>query len=112
MVQMQIRLTARKGHSDDLIRALQAVSLPLQLGARGVRCFVYVEANAPEHVCYEEDWEAESALNERLSSAQVIPLLSVVETATEKPEFEFRFFDSVRGLDYIAEQRRRLEEAE
>jgi quinol monooxygenase YgiN len=76
------------------------------LPARAERGFVssriYQEVDAPEALCYLEEWASSAQMEEQIRSRRFGRLLAVMETAHKKPGLEVRSVSETRGLDYIS----------
>lgn len=56
---------------------------------------------------YVEEWATEEDMRRRVQSDSFTSLLAVMESA-EKPEVQFDFVTTTRGLDYVEEARAEL----
>ena len=103
MVQLMLTILARPGRASELGAALRSLLLPTQLdrGCRHGALFAMVDQ--PETFFYLEEWEDRKDLERHIRTRRFTRLLSLMETALDRPVLEFRFVSGIRGLDYVKE---------
>ena len=90
-----------------MLEALNSLTFIAGLDRGCTGCRISVDARDPRSFCYEEDWVSREDLDREILSERFTRLLSILETASEKPVLEFRFVSETRGLDYVGEVRRK-----
>jgi quinol monooxygenase YgiN len=105
VIQLQLRLTAPAGRSQETIQALRSIMLPVQLERGEAHTRLYEEVGNSGHFCYVEEWPGVEDLVAQVRSPRFARMLALMETAAEAPALELRFVSEVRGLDYIGELR-------
>ena len=105
MIELHLTLQARPHQIALLVEALQSLvrSMQLKPGCTGAR--LCTEAGDPEYLGYIELWESEEALRRTLCSAHFTHLATLMESAPEPPELEFRFIGETRGLEFARQVR-------
>jgi quinol monooxygenase YgiN len=68
---------------------------------------VWTEESDESTVRYVEEWATEEAMRVRVRSERFTQLLEVLESAQEAPCVQFDFVIETRGLDYVAEVRKK-----
>ncbi len=92
-------------HTTELVKALRSLARPAQAEKGLITWALYLDANDPNTVCFEEVWDSREELEKQICSRRYTQLLGLLESAEEQPTLEFRFISQVRGLDYVAELR-------
>jgi quinol monooxygenase YgiN len=101
MVQVVLKLVVHLRHSEQMVRTLRSLMLPLRAAPGFVSCGVYLEADRPEAICYTEEWRTPDDLNQRILSNHYTRLLAVMEEAVEPPDLHFNWVTDVKGLEYL-----------
>ena len=85
-----------------MVMALRSIMLPARAERGFVSSRIYQEVDAPEVLCYVEEWASPAQMEEQIRSRRFGRLLAVMETAPKKPVLEVRSLSETRGLDYIS----------
>jgi quinol monooxygenase YgiN len=89
----------------ELVAALRS----LIRAARAERGFlnghIWVDFDDSNAIRYEERWESQRDLENQLQSSRFTQLLTLMESAMERPSLEFHFLYETRGLEYVASVR-------
>lgn len=105
MIQMVLRLAAHPSRSAKMIQALRSLMVPLPAAPGFLSCRLYVEAGAPNSLCYVEEWKRSEDLNQQIRSDHWTRLLALMEEAIEPPDFRLHWVTDVKGLEYLASVR-------
>jgi quinol monooxygenase YgiN len=105
MVQLQLKIVSSPKGERKMFEALDSLVLVAGLDRGCTGCRLFADANDPRLFFYEEDWASREDLEREIRSDRFTRLLSILETAAEKPVLEFRFVSETRGLDYVGEVR-------
>ncbi len=97
---LRIQTTPRK--VTEMVQALRTVMRSARAEKGFIACHLYQEAENPNSICYEEQWEARKDLEEQVRSTRFTRLLTLMESAAEQPSLDFYFISETRGLEYIA----------
>ena len=106
MVRLMVALRASStSRAQELLEAFRFLgqSTRLEFGCLGCSAW----ADPDWTVRYVEEWATEEDMRRRVQSDGFTSLLAVVESA-EKPEVQFDFVTTSRGLDYVEEARAEL----
>jgi quinol monooxygenase YgiN len=106
MVRLSITLKSNAGGEQALVDALRFLRAGILLEPGCVRCCVWVEPDST--VQFVEEWATEADLKRHVRSDRFTSLLAVLESAPERPQIQFDFVASSRGLEYVAEVRHEL----
>jgi quinol monooxygenase YgiN len=107
MVQMVLRMVARRNRTTEMVRALRSLMLPLQAAPGFISCRLYVEADSPDSLCYVEEWRTEEDVDQQIRSDHCTRLLALMEEAVEQPDFQLHWVADVKGLEYLEAVRSR-----
>jgi hypothetical protein len=88
-----------------MIEALRSLMVLPQPDRHSLGCWLYVDALDPNSLCYMEAWAHPKDLEREILSERFTRLLSVMESAAQRPVLEFQFCDQTRGLDLVEEVR-------
>jgi quinol monooxygenase YgiN len=102
-VQLLVRLVATPGGVPELLHALRSVMRPAQQTRGCSFAQIYQCANDERRIEYMEEWDDAKELREEFRSERFVRLLTLLETAAERPVVEFRTVSKIRGLEYIAD---------
>ncbi len=105
MVQLILRLPARRGGIPELLKALRSVMRAAMSMPGLVRCEIYADTSRPGALLYVEEWSSVEDARREIRSERFTRLLSAMEAAASQPDLEFRFVSEVRGLDYADDVR-------
>lgn len=106
MIQMTLRLQTDIEHSTAILKALRTIAVSSKLERGCLRSEVLRDAADANLLQYVEAWESEEELNRQIRSERFTRLLALMEAASERPDFQFSFIDTVCGLEYAEAQRR------
>jgi quinol monooxygenase YgiN len=104
MVRLSVALSAASSRSvQELLDALRFLMTATRLepGCRG--CAAWADPDSMVH--YQEEWETEADMRQRVRSPRFTSLLAVIESVREAPRVQFDFVASTRGLDYVEQVR-------
>ena len=73
-----------------MVEALRSIMLPARIERGFVSNRVYHEVDAPESLCYVEEWDSLMHMNLQISTRRFASLLVLMETASQPPVFEIR----------------------
>jgi quinol monooxygenase YgiN len=107
MVQLYARLTVAPDRIQEITQALRAVMLPARLHRDCPGARICSDTENPTILYYSEDWLTTARLDQEIHSPRFTRLMEVMESSTNAPLLEFRFFSQVHGLEY-AEAKRNL----
>ena len=104
-----IRVTADIGVSSEyearqLLDALQMLMISTRRHRGCLGCTARIERER-RTVVYQEQWESEEELRERVASDDFTSILALLEKAAVPPSLQFDFVTETRGLDYVARVR-------
>jgi quinol monooxygenase YgiN len=102
MVQMILRLTAHPERSARMLQALRSLKLASPAAPGFVSCRLYVEDDAPNSLCYVEEWQTAQDLDRQIRSSHCTMLLNLMEGAAEPPDLRLHWITDVKGLEYLA----------
>ena len=85
-----------------MVKALRSIMLPARAERGFVSSSICQEVDAPEALCYIEEWASPEQMEEQFRSRRFGRLLAVMETAPKPPVLEVRLLAETRGLDYIS----------
>src|SRR5262245_28292679 len=105
MVRLKVTLAASPGNTSRILEALHFLMTGTRLEEGCLGCTVWTDGDST--VQYVEEWATEEDMRQRVRSEAFTSLLAVMEAAREPPQVQFDFVTATRGLDYIAEIRRR-----
>ena len=108
-VHMTAQWTVPPGQTSTIATALQALMLATKHEHGCIACLLETEVGERVTLRYEELWQTEEDLRQRIQSARFAELAGLVESATEQPRIEFTLPTGTRGLDYADEVRRGTE---
>ena len=106
MIQITLRLQTDIEHSPAILKALRTIAVSSKLERGCLRSEVLQDTNDTCLLQYAEEWESEEELNRQIRSERFTRLLALMEAASEPPEFQLRFIDSICGLEYVEAHRR------
>jgi len=106
MVRLTIALKTPAQGEPALLEALRFLRAGTLLEHGCLRCCVWVEPDST--VQYVAEWATEADLHRHVRSDRFTSLLAVVESSSERPQIQFDFVTSTRGLEYVAEIRHDL----
>ena len=99
---MILRLAARPSRSAGMVQALRSLMLALPAAPGFLSCRLYAEDNAPNSLCYVEEWQTAQGLDQQIRSSHWTRLLALMEEAVEPPDFRLQWVTEVKGLEYLA----------
>jgi len=102
---MTVRLQTYPERSTPIVRGLLSIALSSRLERGCMRSEVLIDASDSSQVRYLEDWEEAEQLILQIRSEQFTRLLAQSEAAAAPPQFEFRFIEEIRGIDYVIAHR-------
>jgi quinol monooxygenase YgiN len=105
MVRLKVALAASPANTPLILDALRFLMIGTRLEEGCLGCTVWTDRDST--VQYLEEWATEDYVRQRVRSEAFTSLLAVMEAAEEPPRVQFDFVTVTRGLDYIAEIRRR-----
>lgn len=105
MVRLKVALAASSEHAPQILQALRFLMVGTRLEEGCLACTAWAERDST--VQYLEEWASEEDMQQRVRSDAFTSLLAVMEAASEPPQVQFDFVTTTRGLDYVAEVRRR-----
>lgn len=103
---MTVALRASAHREQEVVEALRFLRGGTLLEPGCLRCCVWVDPDST--VQYAEEWATEADLRRHVRSDRFTSLLGVLESAPERPQIQFDFVTSSRGLEYVAEIRQDL----
>ncbi len=106
MVQLILRLPARRGGIPELLRALRSVMRAAMSMPGLVRSELYADTSRPGALLYVEEWSSVEDARREIRTERFTRLLSVMEAAASRPDLELRFVSEIRGLEYVDAVRR------
>ena len=106
-------LTARHAEAWRLVEALGALTAPARHDRECVECRLVVTSGPGEgwRVHYLEEWSSETALRHQLRLARFPQLLNVAERSLTPPAIAFELEHATRGLDFVDEVRRNVDDS-
>ena len=105
MVRTSVRLEAASARAaQDLLDALRFLIPATQRQTGCLSCSAWTDSSQTVH--YVEEWATESDVSRRVRGDAFTRLLSVLELA-RNPRVQFDFGTTIRGLDYVVEERSR-----
>jgi quinol monooxygenase YgiN len=102
VVQFVLTLTLSPVEAAEVLRALRAVMLSARLERRCRRAQILRDIDAPDLVCYVEEWPAREDIDSRICTGSFSHLLALMEANSSHPSIEFRIVTEVHGLEYVA----------
>jgi quinol monooxygenase YgiN len=102
-VRLELALGAQPGTANRMVEALRFLMMRTRFDAGCLTCTVWTDQDSTVH--YVEEWATEADMRRRVRSEAFTSLLAVVESSRERPQVQFDFVASTRGLDYIEEVR-------
>jgi quinol monooxygenase YgiN len=105
MVQLMLRILAAPGQAPKMAAALRSLLLQTHLDRSCRSSALYAMVGQPDTFCYIEEWEDPEDIRRQILSQRFTRLLSIMETALDRPVLEFRFVSMTRGLEYAEEVR-------
>jgi quinol monooxygenase YgiN len=105
MVRLAVVLAAPARGTRQIVHALRFLAVPTSLEPGCLGCRVTTGGADESVVRYEEEWDTEEAMRNRLRSERFTRVLEVLESAPEPPTVQFDFITRTRGLDYVEEVR-------
>lgn len=101
MVQVALRMVAHPRRTEEMIRALRSLMLPLPAAPGFVWCGLHQDADRPEALCYMEEWETPEDMDQQIRSSRYTRLLALMEEAAEPPDLRLYWVTDVKGLEYL-----------
>ena len=106
-------LTARPAETWRLVDALGALIAPARHDRECIACRLVVTSGPDEgwRLQYMEEWSDEKALRHQVRLARFPRLMNVAERSLTPPEIAFELEHDTRGLDYVDEVRRNVDDS-
>jgi quinol monooxygenase YgiN len=106
-------LTARHAEAWRLVDALGALIAPARHDRECVACRLVVTSGPDDgwRLQYIEEWSNEAALQHQVRLARFPQLMNVAERSLTPPEIAFELEHDTRGLDYVDEVRRNVDDS-
>ena len=104
-------LTARHTEAWRLVDALGSLMAPARYDRECLACGLMI-ASGPDQgwrLRYTEEWSNEAALRHQVRLARFPQLMNVAERSLTPPEIAFELDDDTRGLDYVDEVLRNVD---
>ena len=106
-------LTARHAETWRLVDALGELIAPARHDRECSACRLVVTSGPDEgwRLQYTEEWSNEAALRHQVRLARFPRLMNVAERSLTPPEIAFELEHATRGLDYVDEVRRNVDDS-
>ena len=106
-------LTARHAEAWRLVDALGTLSAPARSDRECVACRLVVTSGPDQgwRLQYAEEWSTEAALRHQVRLARFPQLMNVAERSLTPPEIAFELEHDTRGLDYVDEVLRHVDDS-
>ena len=106
-------LTARNAETWRLVDALGELIAPARHDRECIACRLMVTSGPEEgwRLQYVEEWTNEAALRHQVRLARFPQLMNVAEQSLTPPAIAFELEHDTRGLDYVDEVRRNVDES-
>lgn len=101
VVQVALTMIVHPRRTSEMIQTLRSLMLPLQAAPGFVSCRLYQEADAPNSICYVEEWRAPEDLDQQIRSSHYTRLLALMEEAAAPPDLRLSWVTEVKGLEYL-----------
>lgn len=102
MIQLMLRLHIDTTDSQSLLQGLRLLARFSKLERGCLASGLLEEACDSGILHYFEEWDSHETMECRVRSEQFKRLLALAELTSAPPEFEFRFVDEIRGLEYVS----------
>ena len=106
-------LTARHAETWRLVDALGSLIAPARNDRECVACRLLVTSGPDEgwRLQYSEEWSNEAALRHQVRLGRFPQLMNVAERSLTPPDIAFELGDATRGLEYVEEVRRDVDDS-
>ena len=99
--QTTLRMKGPPTSKAEMLKAFRWLMRPARAGKGFVDCRLYLDADDADAICYEERWQTREDLEAQICSDRYTRLLTLMESASERPSLEFIRISETRGLEYV-----------
>lgn len=96
-----LRMKSPPPKTADLLKAMHSLMRPARAEKGFVLCRLYLDADDANIVSYEERWQTRADLETQLRSDRFTRLLTLMESASERPSLEFNCLSDTQGLEFV-----------